>query len=237
MAVFILWRKNITRPSDEKLWKISYSSERIAASDEVGKKKFRNQKALHSSHTPSFVRSILGKRRCASRRYSKATRPQICRNNGTLFIVRPRRNAKVFAKSDMKTKIKQRLVTLILCCLCLPCFALDRWAALGMIETGNDDAAVGASGEVSRFQCRPEVWRAATNLPLSAARNPFTAQAVAEVVMQGRVTAFVAHWKRKPTDAEFYELWSRPSTVMGGRKPTPNELERSLRFSNLCQMP
>jgi hypothetical protein len=36
--------------------------------------------------------------------------------------------------------------------------AMDRWSALSMIESGDDDLAVGPGGEVSRFQIRPELW-------------------------------------------------------------------------------
>src|ERR1035441_2322952 len=36
--------------------------------------------------------------------------------------------------------------------------AMDRWSALSMIESGDDDLAVGPGGEVSRFQIRRELW-------------------------------------------------------------------------------
>src|ERR1035437_4281326 len=35
--------------------------------------------------------------------------------------------------------------------------AMDRWAALSMIESGNDDRAVGSSGEITRFQIRHDL--------------------------------------------------------------------------------
>ena len=36
---------------------------------------------------------------------------------------------------------------------------LSKLEALSMIESGNNDLAVGQAGEVSRFQIRPQVWR------------------------------------------------------------------------------
>ena len=39
--------------------------------------------------------------------------------------------------------------------LATPALAMDRWEALSMIESGNNDHAVGAVGEISRFQIRP----------------------------------------------------------------------------------
>ena len=42
--------------------------------------------------------------------------------------------------------------------LATPGFAMDRWEALSMIESGNNDRAIGSVGEVSRFQIRPELW-------------------------------------------------------------------------------
>ena len=34
-----------------------------------------------------------------------------------------------------------------------------RLAALGMLESGDNDTAVGAVGEVSRYQIKPWIWR------------------------------------------------------------------------------
>ena len=40
-----------------------------------------------------------------------------------------------------------------------PVHARDRWAALSQLESGDDDGAIGAAGEVSRYQIKPELWR------------------------------------------------------------------------------
>ena len=44
--------------------------------------------------------------------------------------------------------------------LCLASSALDRWAALSQIESGDNDKAVGRMGEISRYQILPDVWAA-----------------------------------------------------------------------------
>ena len=43
--------------------------------------------------------------------------------------------------------------------ICLQLQAMDRWAALSQIESGDDDHAVGAAGEISRYQLKPEIWQ------------------------------------------------------------------------------
>ena len=49
-----------------------------------------------------------------------------------------------------------RLILLVLTGLLLGqlASAMDRWAALSMIESGDNDQAVGPGGEVSRFHIR-----------------------------------------------------------------------------------
>jgi hypothetical protein len=48
--------------------------------------------------------------------------------------------------------------------------AMDRWSALSMIESGDDDRAVGPGGEVSRFQIRRELWPGGDPRGLNAGR-------------------------------------------------------------------
>ena len=109
--------------------------------------------------------------------------------------------------------------------------AMDRITALAQVETGMCDTARGQSGEVSRWQITPEVWRRHTNLPLSAAVNPFTAVHVVEIEQAEHVRRFVQSHHRQPTDAEWYGLWSRPARADHLRIA---EAERAKRFANLC---
>jgi hypothetical protein len=105
-----------------------------------------------------------------------------------------------------------------------------RFAALADLETGSrDDLPPGAAGEVSRFAVVPAVWRKYPRLPLSSARNPFTALNVARAVMEDRISRFAHRHGRQPTDAEWSMLWHAPNRS----RWTPSDRDYSRRFSNL----
>ena len=109
---------------------------------------------------------------------------------------------------------------------------MDRFAALSMIESGDDDFAHGQHTEVSRFQIRSEVWQQATNLPLSEATNAAVALTVAQLVAQQRCQNFEKNFGRSPTDFEFYVLWNSPAQI---NNPGRVVRERAQRFVNLVQ--
>jgi hypothetical protein len=98
-----------------------------------------------------------------------------------------------------------------------------RLQALSMIETGDDDNAIGRAGEVSRYQIKPGVWKEyfrkiktgwnSAALLRAAATNPFTARNVATAILQDRCRAFAARFHRQPTDREFYLLWNSPGAL------------------------
>lgn len=104
--------------------------------------------------------------------------------------------------------------------------AMDRWSALSMIESGDNDRAVGAKGEISRFQIRPELW------PGGNAHNREIALAAAQQVMKPRLEAFERRHGRPPTAFEFYVLWNAPWEV---NHPSKAVSERARRFSNLVE--
>jgi hypothetical protein len=104
---------------------------------------------------------------------------------------------------------------------------------LGQIESGNDDRAPGAAGEVSRFQILPSVWRQYTSLPLSAASNPFTALNVARAIMEDRASRILHTQLSALNPQQFYLLWHRPGRVVN---PRPLELDRAQRFENLIRV-
>jgi len=110
--------------------------------------------------------------------------------------------------------------------LAKPAFAMDRWEALSMIESGNNDRAVGAVGEVSRFQIRPELWPGGNPL------NPQEALTAAQKTMTPRLSRFERSHKRQPTDFEFYVLWNAPWQA---DHPSGVVKERARRFANLVQ--
>jgi hypothetical protein len=95
-----------------------------------------------------------------------------------------------------------------------------------MLETGNDDSAVGSCGEISRFQIRAQLW------PGGNPQNPRAALTVARTIMQERVQHFQRTHGRSPNDFEFYVLWNAPAEV---DHPVSCVIERAQRFVNLVQ--
>ncbi len=108
--------------------------------------------------------------------------------------------------------------------------AMDRFAALSMIESGDNDFAHGSHTEVSRFQIRSEVWSRATNAPISQATNAVVARAVAQMILSERCQTFEKQHGRPATDFEFYVLWNAPAQV---NNPGRAARERAERFANL----
>jgi hypothetical protein len=104
--------------------------------------------------------------------------------------------------------------------------AMDRWAALSMIESGDDDAAIGPGGEISRFQIRSKLW------PGGDPENAQIALAVAQKIMRPRLLQFQQSHKRDATDFEFYILWNAPWQA---DHPSAVVTERARRFANLVQ--
>jgi hypothetical protein len=104
--------------------------------------------------------------------------------------------------------------------------AMDRWAALSMIESGNDDSAIGSLGEVSRYQIRPYLWPGGNPLNAGAALD------VAQKIMKPRVAKFKHTHNRVPTDFEFYVLWNAPQEV---NHPCRAVAKRAERFANLVE--
>ncbi|HVU09525.1 MAG TPA: hypothetical protein VHG89_13410 [Verrucomicrobiae bacterium] len=123
--------------------------------------------------------------------------------------------------------MKPILFSLALFILALDASAMDRWTALSMIESGDNDYAVGAAGEVSRYQIKPEFWHGGD--PSDAS----TALATARQIMRARVQAFQRIHGRAPNDYEFYILWNAPGQV---DRPRAVVGERARRFENLIKV-
>ena len=121
-------------------------------------------------------------------------------------------------------------VILLTACLSLSAGAMDQWAALSQIESGDNDFARGHFGEISRYQIRHPEWRHATALPFHAATNAVLALAVAKVIQGGRTDAFALAHHRSPSPVEFYLLWNQPARV---DRPTSGGVEKARRFENL----
>jgi hypothetical protein len=104
--------------------------------------------------------------------------------------------------------------------------AMDCWSALSMIESGNNDRAIGSVGEISRFQIRPELW------PGGNPQDQQIALTAAQEIMQSRLNAFRKVHKRDATNFEFYILWNAPRQV---DHPGRIAAARARRFANLIQ--
>jgi hypothetical protein len=122
--------------------------------------------------------------------------------------------------------MKKILCMISLLFLCQLLFAMDRWSALSMLESADCDNCIGPNGEVSRFQIPAKTWVEVSHLPVCAARNPFTAWQVAQLIMAQRIKSVT----QPVTDRQWYLLWHRPARM---NHPKPAELERAVRFENL----
>ena len=125
-------------------------------------------------------------------------------------------------------RIKSLSVLIGICAFISSAQAMDRWAALSMLESGNDDQAVGSLGEVSRYQIRPYLW------PGGNPVNPHVALNVAQKIMQPRISHFEQTHNRVPSDFEFYVLWNAPQEV---NHPCRAVSRRAERFANLVHRP
>ena len=110
-------------------------------------------------------------------------------------------------------------------------WGMERWAALAQLESGNNDHALGAAGEISRYQIKPRVWH--RYAPASANwRNAEQSLPIAQAAMHDRCANFQKTFRRPPTDFEFYVLWNAPAQI---RKPSPTVAKRARRFCNLLK--
>ena len=105
-------------------------------------------------------------------------------------------------------------------------FGMDRWSALSMLESGNNDYAVGQRGEVSRYQILPNLW------PGGNPQNHQEALAAAKEIMRVRMARFEKAHGRAATDFEFYVLWNAPWQA---DHPSKAVSDRAQRFLNLVQ--
>lgn len=126
----------------------------------------------------------------------------------------------------------KKLVLLLLLSLPASGWGMDRLSALSMLETGDNDRAIGRAGEISRYQVLRREWRTVTNS--AAYADSETARTVVLRLMDHRIHAFEATFGRSPNDFEFYGLWNAPSQIMEG-KLTRRVAERCRRFANLCE--
>ena len=114
--------------------------------------------------------------------------------------------------------------------------------ALGLFESGAEtfqrgapDYKRGDSGEVSRYQIMPDVWKR-----YSKSRdfnNPAVAWEVAEKILIERLAKFRKRMHREPTPTELYLLWNKPGHFSAAKyslsRVSNHYLNRARRFGNL----
>jgi len=114
----------------------------------------------------------------------------------------------------------------------------SRISALSLIESGDNDAAVGDAGEVSRYQIKPWIWRQYD--PSSAYADRRISTQVAQQHLAELAERFRRGARREPSDFDLYVLWNAGPTYYAriGFSPTrvhPIIRERATRYVNLCQ--
>ena len=125
------------------------------------------------------------------------------------------------------------------------CDAMPLRQSLGMFESGATsgqrspaDFMRGGSGEVSRFQIMPEVWRRYTKS--REYENPEVAWAVAQRILADRVADFRTATSREPTALELYLLWNKPghfeATGYRAGQVKSGYHQRAQRFANLLTL-
>lgn len=113
-----------------------------------------------------------------------------------------------------------------------------RLFALGMIETGNNDSAIGGLGEVSRFQIMPSVWKHYNSS--RSYRNLNVATEVARQHWRSLYDYFKEKSDREPTDFDMYVLWNTRYGYYASKGFEPVRLspvvrDRAQRFTNLVE--
>ena len=121
--------------------------------------------------------------------------------------------------------------------------ALTVRESLAMFESGatqvarcQADRMRGSSGEVSRYQIMPEVWRQYTKS--REYDNPEVAWTVAQRILLDRTNWFRELTGREPDTLELYLLWNKPGHFKSAEFVVDRVKSlfkrRAQRFANLC---
>jgi len=123
--------------------------------------------------------------------------------------------------------------------LALQCQALSIREALGMIESGNDDHAVGSAGEISRYQIKKNIWRMYSSSSRFWDMNE--AWSIAEKVLATRIDEYQRLTGHPPSPFDVYVLWNAPgqfqSVGFEQKRISRVVAERATRFGNLVCRP
>jgi len=93
------------------------------------------------------------------------------------------------------------------------CAGVSKLEALSMIESGNNDSAIGRAGEVSRYQIKPWIWRRYSKA--ASYHNSQVSRTVAESYLAELEETFRKRAGREPDDFDIYILWNAGPTYYG----------------------
>jgi hypothetical protein len=89
-----------------------------------------------------------------------------------------------------------------------PIWNRPEFKALSMVESGNNDNAIGRKGERGRYQMRKAAWKESSLVPHSYASNiKFSSEATQNYMML-QSNMFLQHTHRLPTDYDLYVMWN-----------------------------
>jgi hypothetical protein len=116
---------------------------------------------------------------------------------------------------------------------------MNKLEAIGMIESGNNDRAIGSAGEISRYQIKPYIWKRYS--ASKAYNNSLVSTWVADQYMATLEETFQKQSGRVPDDFDRYVLWNAGPGYyesIGFERTRVNRLirERAQRFVNLREM-
>ena len=125
------------------------------------------------------------------------------------------------------------------------CEAMPLRQSLAMFESGattwlrsKADDLRGGSGEVSRFQIMPEVWRRYSKS--REYNNPDVAWAITQRILADRTADFRTVTKRDPNALELYLLWNKPGHFeaqdYNASRVKEDYRQRAQRFANLLTL-
>ena len=118
--------------------------------------------------------------------------------------------------------------------------AVNRLDAIGMIESGDNDRAIGKAGEISRYQIKPQIWKSYS--VSSAWKDVTVSRPVAQRYLETLETRFRNKVGREPSDFDVYVLWNAGPNYyekvgFSPKKVAPVVRERAQRYVNIRQMP
>ncbi len=144
-----------------------------------------------------------------------------------------------FVELVLRTFRMSKLILLLCLSTSSALAGLSKIDALGMIESGNNDAAVGSSGEVSRYQIKPRIWREYSSS--RSWRDVRIAALVAQDYVADLEDTFRKRARREPTNFDLYVLWNAGPAYyakvgFAAERVHPVIRERAGRFVNLREM-